>query len=578
MLATAPGVAHGQAASASDFYPPSYTTYGLAGGLRVVAASPAETGLHAGAGGEWFQRTGFIKPGKAHERTQTATSLGYGITPNFEIAAQVLATTNHDTSTNPFFIGAFGDIDLGARFGTRVVSGDSLRISLGARGGVRLMQGDAPGSKLGDAASPYGYGLLSLETGPARVSLDAGYYVDRSKNLLPTKFVPDPGQSYAYGVDDYNAVVGGIGFDAPGWRFSPIAEFTFRDDLGGAPGAPLAVGTGGARWTSSSGALSLLAALDLGLSGRRLEPGRLRAPDWNLVGEAPYSFGSRGRRTVAQPHQLALVPQTGILRGRVLNDETGGAIPGAQIILEDGRSVRTDETGRFIFPPLPKGPVKLAVRHAEFEGRGKTAFVTVGQATTLMFRLTKIPAPAKGTARLYGAVVSPEGRFVAATLSLTAAGQEKRLETDPDGKFRIDLPVGAYAIAFSAAGYETKTEVGMLDLNQEAPLTVRLQRAAGAASPIRTPEPADTRPTGVVGGKITGKDGTPVRAVIAIRAGGKIQQVNSGSQGEYQAEVPMGDVEIAVSAIGYATQTLKGKVLPNQGLQLDVSLKKPGQK
>lgn len=567
-------------AGLADFYPPSYATCGLAGGLRVVAASPAEKGLHVVAGGEWFQSKGFIKPGKSHERTQTATAIGWGVTSSLELAAQVLATTNHDTSTNPYFIGAFGDIDLGARFGTRVVDGDAMRVSVGARGGVRLMQGDSAGSKLGDAASPYGYGLLSVEAGPARFSLDAGYYADRSKNLLPTTFVPDPGQSYAYGVDEYNAVVGGVGFDAPGWRVSPLAEITFRNDLGGAPGAPLAVGTGGARWTSASGAFSLTGALDVGLSGRKLEVGRVRAPDWNLVGAATYSFGGRGRssRVVAPPRTLALQPQTGILRGRVLNDQTGGPIAGAVILLEDGRSAQTNETGRFQFPPLPKGPVKIAIRHAEFEGRGKVAFVTAGQATTLLFRLTRIPPPAKGTARLYGAVVNPEGRFVAATLSLTAAGQDRKLETDPDGKFRIDLPVGAYAIAFSATGFETKTEVGMLDLNQEEPLTVRLQRANGAASPIRTAEPRAAVATGVIGGKVTGKEGVPVRAVIAIRAAGKVQQVSAGPTGEYQAEVPVGDVEIAVSAIGYATQTLKGKVAPNQGLQLDVALKRPGQK
>lgn len=573
LLATLPGVARAEVDPAD-----ACASSGLAGTLRVVSASPADPGFHVVTGGEWFQEHGFIRAGHSHERTQTSMAFGFGLSEHVEISAQVLATTNHDSSTSPLFIAAAGDLDLGARVVLPLVQSDSARLSGGLRGGVKIMQGDAPGSRLGDAASPYVRGLLSLETGPLRTSVDAGYYVDRSKNILPATITPDAGQAYAYGIDTYNAVVGGVAIDAPGWSFGPLLEVTMRNDLGGAPGSPVVIATGGARWTTAGGRFALAGALDVGLSGREVEPGRVRAPGYNVVGAATFRFGARSRRTTS-PTRVTIdsTPTTGTLRGRVLNDETGGAIEGVTILLDDGRTVLTDASGRFEFPPIRKGPVKLAVRHPQFEGRGKTAFVTAGQPTTLMFRLTRIAPPEKGTARLFGAVVNPEGRFVAATFSLSAAGEEKRLQTDPDGKFRINLPVGAYAIAFSAAGYETKTEVGILEADQESPLTVRLQRATGGASAIRTP-PVETRPSGVVGGRITGKDGAPLRAIVAIRAGGKIQSVTCGPDGNYQAEVAAGDVEIAVSAIGYATQTLRGKLSANQGLKLDVGLLRPGQK
>src|SRR5439155_7021239 len=98
---------------------------------------------------------------------------------------------------------------------------------------------------------------------------------------------------------------------------------------------------------------------------------------------------------------------------------------------------------------------------------------------------------------------------------------------------------------------------------------------AATPVPTATPPSVPSGPKATISGKITGKQGVPVRATVAVRSAGKVQQAIAGPKGEYKFEVIAGDVEVAVSAIGYATQTVKTTVAANKPASLDVSLKRP---
>ncbi|HVO29702.1 MAG TPA: carboxypeptidase regulatory-like domain-containing protein, partial [bacterium] len=395
---------------------------GQDGAIRVVAASSPEPGsLRVVSGVEWLNEHGYITAGHFHERTQSSTSIAWGATRWLEISAEVLATSNYDGATDPLFITAVGDADASARVGGALFSLGRARVSAGVRGGARVLQGDKQGPKR-SILNPYGYGLLSVEGEVWRVSANAGYYADHSKELLDPAFKATPGQTYAYGIDEYNALVGGVALDFPGARVAPLLEATFRDDLGGAPGKPAAVGTGGLRWSPGSGRVTMTAACDVGLSGTEVVPGRLRAPNWNLVGGLTFRVGTlrHASATAGAPTEVPTVvpqpglpPNMGVLRGHVTVEENGAPLAGAVVILGNGTTATTDANGKFEFPPMPRGPVKLAIRHDEYQGAGKTAFVSVGQATSLAFSLSRIPPPPEGRARLLGVVTDESGKPIA---------------------------------------------------------------------------------------------------------------------------------------------------------------------
>ena len=74
--------------------PPGYANCGLAGTLRVVAATPAELGYHGVTAVEYLSDKDYIRTGYTHQRSQFAAAVGYGVMDSLELSAQFLATSN----------------------------------------------------------------------------------------------------------------------------------------------------------------------------------------------------------------------------------------------------------------------------------------------------------------------------------------------------------------------------------------------------------------------------------------------------------------------------------------------------
>ncbi|HVO30047.1 MAG TPA: carboxypeptidase-like regulatory domain-containing protein, partial [bacterium] len=98
--------------------------------------------------------------------------------------------------------------------------------------------------------------------------------------------------------------------------------------------------------------------------------------------------------------------------------------------------------------------------------------------------------------------------------------------------------------------------------------------------PVATPARATPVPAGAGGlvtGKVTGASGAPVvGALVAVRSAGKVQQLTTDAKGEFRATVEGADVDVAVSAIGYTTQTLKSRITPGKTATVNVKLFRPG--
>lgn len=550
---------------------------GLPGALRVGAASPADAGsLHVTAGFEFFSQPGFIVEGRNHRRTGTTTAIGWSPLSALSLSAVVLNATNHDSSTNPFFIAAYGDVDASARLAGDLVRRDRFAISAGARGGVRLMQGDAPGARVAESASPYVRGLLSVEAGPARISADAGYLSDNSKNLIDTTFEPDAGQRYAYGISDYDAVVGGLALDFPGARIGPFAETSFRADLG-AEGDPSVIATGGVKLRSERRRMSFLLGGDVGLLGTELEKGRLRTPDWNLIAGLSVGFGGGGTTTrpgpggrripragakgAASSYLLADGTMGGRVRGKVLIAGSNNPVVGAIVEIKSAnRSAKTGLDGKFDFHAVPLGPVEVTVRHPRYLAHTRTALVSEAQITTVALGL--LPAPkVPAVAMLRGRVTGAGGEAVpGVTLIVRTAEKVIKLVPAADGAFRTEMPAGSFAISASAPGFETNTQAGSTNVGETREIALTM---------VRPPPPAK------LSGRVVNANKAPLAATVTVTgAQDRNAALATDAKGAFAAEMPAGTYQVTVEAAGMAPQTMTVTLDPAKPATLNVTMKK----
>jgi hypothetical protein len=99
---------------------------------------------------------------------------------------------------------------------------------------------------------------------------------------------------------------------------------------------------------------------------------------------------------------------------------------------------------------------------------------------------------------------------------------------------------------------------------------VRLLPKSGVTPPAVMPG------TGKLGGRVTGAKGVIANAnVTAIGADGSTRTAKTNAKGRFSLELPAGDWQVAVAAIGYPTQTQRCRVDAKKPLSLEFVLIKP---
>ncbi|HVU36004.1 MAG TPA: TonB-dependent receptor [Opitutaceae bacterium] len=105
--------------------------------------------------------------------------------------------------------------------------------------------------------------------------------------------------------------------------------------------------------------------------------------------------GRRHWRRLACPFLLALfvvslqAANTGLLTGSVSNSATGNMLEGAKVDVPAlGRSVLTDDTGRYVMPDLPAGTYEVVASYVGLDLGRETVVVPAGGRTTHDFALT----------------------------------------------------------------------------------------------------------------------------------------------------------------------------------------------
>jgi TonB-dependent starch-binding outer membrane protein SusC len=116
------------------------------------------------------------------------------------------------------------------------------------------------------------------------------------------------------------------------------------------------------------------------------------SPAAPAAGDLGLSPPSMPLLAASSPLAASLAPtvQAGTIQGRVVSAETGGPIAGAQIIVAaTNRGSLTDQSGRYLIPNVPAGPVTVRVRMIGYRAGEQQVQVEADQSVEANFTLTR---------------------------------------------------------------------------------------------------------------------------------------------------------------------------------------------
>lgn len=262
-------------------------------------------------------------------------------------------------------------------------------------------------------------------------------------------------------------------------------------------------------------------------------------------------FSVRSVQTAARPGEadtrtedIVLEVADAAVAGTVV-DPAGVPVGSAQVDVVSGAAVRrgavSSSNGAFSIDKLPRGPVRLRIRHPEFPAE---EFDAVAAAAGDRVRLQLASG---GTAE--GAVVDGWSGTPLSGLTLTAAGPagaSAETSTDKAGHWRLGpLKVGQWKIAVKQPGYRSYTRV----------IDVPASSRPGATSlrDIRI----DLMRGALVGGTVRDSRGTRVvGAHVVIRSQTGEAQGETDARGEFRIhDAPTGDIVVAATREAASGQT-----------------------
>lgn len=141
---------------------------------------------------------------------------------------------------------------------------------------------------------------------------------------------------------------------------------------------------------------------------------------------------------------------TGTLEGTVTDTDTGGAIEGAEVVLEDtSYSATTDANGDYLIDDVEVGGYTATASADGYQPASEPVSIAEDATTTQDFALTATP-----TGALEGTVTDTTDPIEGAEVVLEDTAYSAT--TDAEGFYRIeDVEVGDYTATASADGYES---------------------------------------------------------------------------------------------------------------------------
>ncbi len=483
----------------------------MPGGLHVAAATLTAPGTVSvyGVGG-YGRRGGLLGGDHVLNRYVGNVAISYAPLPWFMIGFETDGRMDKHAGSGTKEKGLVGDPRLFIRGGKALSS-----VVVGAQLSVLIPGKDAP-SFVFPATTVEGRALASFAAGPATVSLNAGFRLDRTaKSLVDTDGNEVRQESFSredqvsLGISKYNAGVAGVHAYVPVGKAYVGAEASADIFIGREPGKekPGPTFRGGL-----SGGLQLADRISAFayVEGSKIGKISLAANAANLIPLVPYettftvglgvfaSFG--GPTTPAKKFSVVAnkkcqhpddpqannpddrdcppkVQKQATLIGLV-NDDAGQPVVGAKVeirVADKIGSAVTDSKGSFAIGDLPLGDSQLTI---EVDGKKP---VTVGQVlvegdnkpSTFVLETMLPPGELRGVVR-----AQANGKPLAAkiTVAATAKTAAQTVRTEADGTFAVVLPPGAYNATVTADGMSVQTLEVVIEANGVAIKNVDLRK------------------------------------------------------------------------------------------------------
>lgn len=318
------------------------------------------------------------------------------------------------------------------------------------------------------------------------IASSAGVRFDKTGNAAPDLATTRPGDRLSLGLNDFHAVLLGVGAWKRWDTLELLGEVTWNPWLGsGAPSAmqsPLHVSAGARYLSSDAVAWELLAD---GLLSQRpeAEANRLAAIDPRfsvqfgvriMSGYAPVVVQVETDEPIvdtAEPVVTAPTATTATVRGHVTDSE-GAPLADVDVqVVRDGyeAAARTGADGTYEIADVPLGPATLRITGRRVQPTEQPIeVVAAGVSTEIRPELV----PARG--QLRGLIRSFDGTPLAAEISVEPASQT--LQANADGEFELALPPGEYQVRISVPGYRPQSRTVQIEDDGVTLLNVDLKK------------------------------------------------------------------------------------------------------
>jgi len=381
--------------------------------------------------------------------------------------ASLLGVAGHSTLPNGHADSSYyGEPQLVARAQSELLPG----LFLGAQADFRLVGERAPSIDLNATTSTL-EGLVGWHAAPRTwLGGGLGYRVDRTSQAMEDSGRLRPGDRLLLDASTWDAMVFQVGATQGVGPVELLAELDAELLFGRA--APPIEETPWSFGLGARYALTQDSTVQLGaeFSGAKvphpypteslfpLRPRVLLLLGWTV------RFGSTSQATAersdAEPQSKPLSPRPaappsrGSLLGRVV-DEGGRPMTDVTVTLSTAghelRQCHTDADGHFRFDDVSIGRATLTTDTVGYDPAKRD--VALEAPTTEAGELVIYPALPAGEVK--GRALDPQGKPVAATITVQPGGQS--FQAAADGSFSIDLKPGSYALTFTHPDYAPQT-------------------------------------------------------------------------------------------------------------------------
>jgi len=453
------------------------TASGLRGVNRVgIPTSTAPSLMIAGSAGYGFTESIGEVEG-SHHRLHGILSGGFSLFPWLAIGLSFDGRYDiHPDDDEGSDSSIVGIPRLLARGGYRI----DENFQIGGEMGVLIPGADAPSIEF-DAITLDTKILFAYEPDeiPLTIAALAGFRLDNSGETAPPMERIRPGDRLSLGLSDFNAVLVGLGGSYRISRTELIAEFSWDVLIGeGSPDpltSPMRIAVGARHWILPPLSIELLSETVVSKRpGESLDDVMIPIePRFSVLAGLRFVLDFADKQPVdkSPPNEPTKPEEKKPVSASVMGtlvDETGKPIIAAKVEIKSGDTTLetgTDQQGAFRFDEVPVGEASLRTTADGFEDSEWTVQVITDMPAQKPHQLIKsvTEAPETPVAQLRGLIRSFAGKPLSATITISPLG--KKLTTDANGQFEIDVPPGAYMVVIRSYGYQTQRRQVTVDVN-----------------------------------------------------------------------------------------------------------------